>query len=133
MTTHRSTLHNVAEMKPVIHRIAALLAQAGFSEKDQFAVRLSVEEAIVNGIRHGNREDPAKKVHVSYQVAPHDFSCRVEDEGPGFNPSAIADPLAPENLERPGGRGVFLMRHYMTQIQYSDRGNAVSLSLQARG
>ena len=81
----------------------------------------------VHGNEHGNREDPAKSVRVYYCVSPRDIVTEVEDQGKGFNPSEVPNPLAPENLERPGGRGVFLMRHYMTFVQFNERGNRVLL------
>lgn len=129
---HQAAIHTVAEMNPIIQAILQKMAAADFSEKDQFAVRLALEEAIVNGIKHGNGNDPSKKVEIAFQVTPRECNIRVEDEGPGFNPDLVPDPLAPENLERPGGRGVFLIRHYMTSVQFNSRGNGVILS-KARG
>ncbi len=114
-------------MNEAITRILQEMAAAGFSEHEQFGVRLSLEEAIVNGIKHGNREDPAKFVELIFSVTGQQVHTEIEDQGPGFNPQILPDPLAPENLERPGGRGVFLMRHYMTTVHYNDRGNRVTL------
>jgi serine/threonine-protein kinase RsbW len=121
-------VQTIAEMNDLITRLLEQMAQAGFSEREQFGVRLSVEEAIVNGIKHGNREDPAKKVLVYYSISTCEITTEIEDQGPGFNPSQVPNPLAPENIERPGGRGVFLMRHYMTSVRYNERGNRVILS-----
>ena len=120
-------VRNLGEMSAVINQILDAMARAGFSERDQFGARLSLEEAIVNGIKHGNRDDPRKSVRVDYSVSGEHFTVSVEDEGPGFDPIGVPDPLAPENLERPGGRGVFLMRHYMTSVEYNERGNCVTL------
>lgn len=120
--------HRVTDINPVIGEIIALMSAADYSEKDQFAVRLSLEEAMVNAVKHGNGEDPRKKVVISFQVSPDLCTIRIEDEGPGFRPEGIPDPLAPENLERPGGRGVFLMRHYMTTVHFNERGNCVMLA-----
>ena len=121
-------VRNTNDMNNVIGHILDLMAQAGFSERDQFGARLSLEEAIVNGIKHGNREDPGKFVLVSFAVDDRQMTTEVEDQGPGFSPERVPDPLAPENIERPGGRGVFLMRHYMTSVHYNDRGNRVTLA-----
>jgi len=120
-------VRTTADINGFIGRLLAEMAQAGFCEHDQFGVRLAIEEAIVNAIKHGNGEDPAKAVRVSYCVNSRELITEVEDQGPGFNPSAVPNPLAPENLERPGGRGVFLMRHYMTFVQFNERGNRVLL------
>jgi serine/threonine-protein kinase RsbW len=111
--------------------IAGLLTemtQAGFCERDRFGVRLALEEAIVNGIKHGNRCDPSKLVRIHYSVSPSEIITEIEDQGHGFNPCHVPNPLAPENIERPGGRGVFLMHKYMTYVQYNEQGNRVLLS-----
>jgi serine/threonine-protein kinase RsbW len=120
-------VRTTAEINSFIGRLLGEMARAGFGEHDQFGVRLALEEAIINGIKHGNREDPTKFVRIYYAVSPREIVTEVEDQGPGFNPSQVPSPLAPENLERPGGRGVFLMRHYMTMVQYNERGNRVLL------
>lgn len=121
-------IHTMEEMNPVIGRILDAMAQAGFSERDCFGTRLSLEEAIVNALRHGNAGDPKKAVHIRFAVTECQIVAEVEDEGSGFNPNTLPDPLAPENIERPGGRGVFLMRHYMTSVHYNGRGNCVHMS-----
>ncbi|MBM4067505.1 MAG: ATP-binding protein [Planctomycetes bacterium] len=122
-------VRTTAQMTPVIEKILSLMQAAGFPERDLFGMRLSLEEAIVNGIVHGNAKDPDKSVHVRYQLQPDQVIVEVEDEdeGPGFKPEQVPDPLAPENLERPSGRGVFLIRHYMTWVKFNDRGNRLTL------
>jgi serine/threonine-protein kinase RsbW len=105
---------------------AALLA-AAFGEKEIFAIKLALEEGLVNAIKHGNKLDPKKYVHVEYSVSPEKFEIRIRDEGPGFDPCCVPDPLAPENLERPCGRGLLLMRHYMNHVEYSDCGRALHM------
>lgn len=123
----RCEMHVLREMPPIIRRILAALPDAGFSDREIFGIRLSLEEAIVNAVRHGNEEDPAKKVCIETRVEQAFLQVVIEDEGPGFDPDRLPDPLAPENLERPGGRGVFLIRHYMTSVHFNDRGNRVTL------
>ena len=107
--------------------IEAALSAVAFGERDVFAVKLALEEALVNAIRHGNNLDPTKRVHVRYTVTPERIDIRITDEGQGFNPNEVPDPTAPENLERPCGRGLLLMRHYMTEVHYSDCGRAVQM------
>src|SRR5213078_3229819 len=70
---------------------------------------------------------PRKEVRVYLRVNEREALVHVEDQGQGFNPNDVADPLAPENLERPSGRGVYLMRCYLTWLRYNERGNAVTL------
>jgi serine/threonine-protein kinase RsbW len=99
-----------------------------FEERDIFSIRLALEEALVNAIKHGNQADRSKHVHVAYRVNGERFDVRIRDEGPGFDPEDIPDPLADENLERPCGRGLFLMRHYMTEVTYHHPGNLVTMT-----
>ena len=109
------------------------MARAGYGDRDIFGVRLALEEALVNAMRHGHRGDTTKAVAVRVCVDAAQVFAEVADEGPGFNPALVPDPLAPENLERPSGRGVFLMRHYMTSVCFNERGNCVTLSKQKSG
>jgi serine/threonine-protein kinase RsbW len=96
--------------------------------KEIFSIKLALEEALINAIKHGNQLDLTKKVRVLYRVAPGVFEVRVVDEGIGFDPGDVPDPTAVENLERPCGRGLMLMRHYMTEVCYSSSGNCVAMT-----
>ncbi|MGE3808509.1 MAG: ATP-binding protein, partial [Gemmataceae bacterium] len=80
-----------------------------------------------NAIKHGNQLCPEKCVHISYHVACERCDIQIEDEGNGFDPAELPDPTDPENLERPCGRGVFMMRHFMTHVEHNARGNAVRM------
>ncbi len=97
------------------------------SERDVFSIRLALEEALVNAIKHGNQLDRSKKVSIWYRVLSDRFEIKITDEGPGFDPADVPDPTAVENLERPCGRGVMLMRHYMNEVDYLPPGNTVSM------
>lgn len=100
-------------------------------DRDIFNVRLALEEALVNAIKHGNQFDPNKRVFVKYRFLgdiPGIFEIEIMDQGPGFDPSDVPDPTAVENLERPCGRGLMLMRHYMTEVEYRGSGNEVVMS-----
>lgn len=115
-----STTHEGQRVQEdILHR----LRQHEFSDKVLFAIRLSLEEALINAIKHGNRLDPAKMVHIRYSIDETGFAIEIEDEGPGFDPGTVPDPTLPENLERPSGRGLLLMRAYMTNCVWIDRGN----------
>ncbi len=100
---------------------------AGFSDKAVFAIRLSMAEALANAVRHGNGGDPSKHVTVEWDATPDKFTVSVEDEGPGFDPDEVPDPTLEENLVVPSGRGVMLMRAYMTDVSFNDSGNRVTL------
>jgi serine/threonine-protein kinase RsbW len=103
------------------------LAQLGWHKSDLFAVHMALEESISNAIRHGNKEDPAKRVQVDCELSPTRFWVRICDEGPGFKPSAVPDCCAPDRLEVPGGRGLALIEAYMTQVQYNECGNCLTM------
>ncbi|MFN4261887.1 MAG: ATP-binding protein [Gemmataceae bacterium] len=116
------------EARRVQSDIERALQATKFSERDIFGIKLALEEALVNAIKHGNRMDQGKKVHISYCIDAERFEIHITDEGPGFNPNDVPDPTAIENLERPCGRGLMLMRHYMTEVSYHGCGNSVSMT-----
>ena len=100
----------------------------GFEEKEIFSIKLALEEALVNAIKHGNQMDRAKKVHIRYCVTSERFDADICDQGTGFDPEEVPDPMAVENLERPCGRGLLLMRHYMSEVTFHPPGNRVSMT-----
>ncbi len=108
-------------------QILRQLEELQFAEHDLFGVRLALEEALVNAIKHGNRLDASKSVRVQWIIDHERVVIEIEDEGEGFDPGEVPDPTADENLERPCGRGIHLMRAFMTSIEYYDRGNRVVL------
>lgn len=107
--------------------IEQALQSVQFTEAEVFAIKMAVEEALVNAIKHGNQNDPGKKVKVVYHVHPERFEVRITDQGPGFDPNDVPDPTAPENLERPCGRGLLLIRYYMTEVTFDDRGSTIAM------
>ena len=120
---------DMAEARRVQAEIGQVLQGTDlFSEREIFGIKLAVEEALVNAIKHGNQMDRAKKVRIHYRVAPNFFEVRVTDEGAGFDPSDVPDPTAVENIERPCGRGLMLMRHYMSEVSFNGRGNSVRMA-----
>ncbi len=119
-----SDLNEARNLQEMIER---QLRQCHYEDKEVFGIRLALEEAIVNAIKHGNGLDHRKKVQVRYRILPDRFDVSVTDEGPGYNPNAIPDPLADENLESPSGRGIFLMRHYMTEVTVHPPGNRLTM------
>jgi serine/threonine-protein kinase RsbW len=117
-----------AEARRVQDHIERALKAHQFDDRDVFSIRLALEEALVNAIKHGNQMDRAKKVHIAYDITPERFTIRITDEGPGFDLGDVPDPVAAENLERPCGRGLLLMRHYMTDVAFDPPGNRVCMS-----
>ncbi len=116
-----------AEARRIQDHIEQLLQAGQASERDVFCVKLALEEALINAIKHGNQMDQDKKVHISYRLQADRFEVHITDEGAGFDPADVPDPTAPENLERPCGRGLMLMRHYMNEVVYNQRGNSVRM------
>ena len=100
---------------------------AGFDDDTVYAVAVAMEEAIVNAHKHGNGADERKKIEIDWDVTPQRVKVTVEDEGDGFDPADLPDPCLPENIEKPSGRGVMMMRHFMTSVEYNERGNKVAL------
>lgn len=116
-----------SEGQVVQSRVVELLEQYGFSGRDVFSVRLAMEEALVNAIKHGNQMDPDKTVRLECHVDEDRVRIVIEDQGPGFDPGSLPDPTAEENLEMPGGRGVMLIQSFMDNVQYNDRGNMITM------
>ena len=114
--------------REVQERIVGLMEQNAWPMRDCFGVRLALEEALVNAIKHGNRLDPLKKVEIEFTVAKTRFEVHITDEGPGYVPAEVPDCKADENLTRPGGRGLFLMRHYMTEVVVEPPGNRLFMT-----
>jgi serine/threonine-protein kinase RsbW len=90
-------------------------------------IMVAVTESVNNAIRHGNKFDKDKNVYLSLYVEENKLRFEIQDEGPGFNYDSLADPTAPENLENPGGRGIFLMRNLSDEVNFSDDGRNVEL------
>jgi serine/threonine-protein kinase RsbW len=106
------------ESVEVAVRAAGELAmRCGFGEDARGHIDLAVREATVNAILHGNRFDPAKQVTVSFESAPGRLTISIRDQGPGLNPATVPDPLADENLRKPSGRGLLLIRTFMDKVE----------------
>ena len=113
--------------KAAADQVLHLVRQQAYSEDAQFAIKLALEEALINAIKHGNREDTAAQIVIEYDVNAARAIIQVTDEGGGFDPARLPDPRAQENLESPCGRGILLMRAYMDEVRYNPRGNSVRM------
>jgi serine/threonine-protein kinase RsbW len=118
---------DLSEARRVQHDIKEALQTARYGERDIFSIELALEEALVNAIKHGNQLDPGKRVHIVYTVTPDRFDVKITDEGPGFNPEDVPDPTLGENIEKCCGRGLFLIRKFMTEVSYQGNGNVVTM------
>jgi len=108
-------------------RLLEDIKRAGYSEVSVFAVRLAVEEALNNAMRHGNALDPAKTAKLTYEVTSEHVDIRIADEGPGFDFSSVPDPTLDENVEKPTGRGIMLVRAYMDTVEFNETGNEIHM------
>ena len=120
--------NNTAEARDVQERIVGLMEQNAWPMRDCFGVRLALEEALVNAIKHGNRMDPDKKVNVACELTADEITVAIEDQGEGFKLAEVPDPTDADNLEKPGGRGIMLIRSFMNGFGYNDKGNRLTMS-----
>ena len=116
-----------AEGRMVVAQLLEELERQEWAESDVFAVHLALEEALVNAIKHGNQRDPAKGVTVVCRAKPDRIQICITDEGDGFDPDTVPDPTDEANLEIPSGRGLMLMRCYMTSLEFNTKGNCVTM------
>jgi serine/threonine-protein kinase RsbW len=115
------------------HDLTRVMQEAGYNERDIFCLRLALAEGVSNAIKHGHAGDGSKPVRVGYAVGAAEVLVQIEDQGGGFDPDAVPDPLASENRERCGGRGVHLIREYTTWVRYNERGNCVTFCRRRSG
>ena len=123
----------VVESKPsavvgVCEQIMSKLRDNCFSKDDIFAIHLTLEEAFLNAVRHGNKMDPTKKVQIDYSVGVDKVEISITDQGNGFEPEAVADPRFGVGLFKPGGRGLHLMNSYMDVVKFNEQGNSVYMA-----
>jgi serine/threonine-protein kinase RsbW len=109
-----STLETVDNAEQAATRIAA---DNGFDEDEIMQISMAVREAAVNAVLHGNAYDPNKKVKLDFERTTRDLVITIRDQGPGLDLAKIPDPLAPENLLKTSGRGIFLIRSFMDEVQ----------------
>lgn len=111
----------------------AVLRHSGLDDEGVERLGLAIREATANGVQHGNKEQPEKRVTVSFVLDGEGVTIRIQDEGEGFDLDGLPDPLAPENLFKPRGRGILLMNSFMDDVNFEfdgDRGTVVTLRKQ---
>ena len=128
--TLESTLKNVELAEELTHRVCET---AGFAEEDQHKIEMAVHESVINAVAHGNKHDAKKKVWVRFEIHKDRLEIRIRDEGVGFDPSHIADPLSQENLLKVSGRGIFLIRAFMDEFRVeSAKGSGTEVTMVKR-
>ena len=113
--------------RPVQDEIIQQVEAHDYNTSCTFAIRLALEEALSNAIKHGCKMDPQKEVTLDCSISDEVIEINIQDQGPGFNPEIVPDPTVEENLEIPSGRGLVLMRSFMTDVEIQPPGNRVRL------
>lgn len=121
----------------IIEEAVELVARHCFAGWDappraRFRFRVALSEALANAIIYGNGQRPALMVEVRAECLPDALHVHVTDEGPGFDPASVRDPVTPDDLEVPNGRGLFLIRNLMDDVRYQPPGNSLCMTLRRR-
>ena len=119
-------MESVSEVEATADKFAA---EAGLDEDERFRLTLAVREAAVNAVLHGNDYDPAKQITASFENTGKSLVITIADEGAGLNPETLPDPLAPENLMRTSGRGIFLIRSFVDEVHFRQLHPGTELTL----
>ncbi len=123
----RFVLRSRDEIDQAEKSILGALEQCGYDQSACFAVRTAMEEALANAMLHGNNNEPGRAIKLEFSADATAIVIEVEDEGRGFDPGSVPDPTRPENVDIPSGRGIMLMKVYMTEVEFLSPGNRVRL------
>jgi serine/threonine-protein kinase RsbW len=119
-------MESVEEVEAAADQLAT---EAGLDEDQRFHIAMAVREAAVNAVLHGNEYDPARQIEVSLENTGKDLMITIADQGRGFDPGKIPDPLAKENILRGTGRGIFLIRSLMDEVHFRQLHPGTELTL----
>ena len=131
-TVRRKLPSALDSYQALLESLIAELTDLGWPSGELMGVQMALEESISNAIRHGNKEDPQKIVDVEFRLSADRFWARICDEGSGFEPDEVPDCCAPDRIDLPGGRGLALIRAYMTTVEYNERGNCLTFEKRLR-
>ena len=121
-----SSLDSVNKIEQIAEQYAE---RAGFDEDTVPHIAMAVREAAVNAVLHGNAYDSNKHVKASFETTSDSMIIRIADQGPGLDPDKVPDPLAPENILRGSGRGIFLIRAFMDEVNFRQLHPGTELTL----
>ena len=110
-----SSIESVDRLEQTAEEVAR---KAGMDEDEIFRISMAVREAAVNAVLHGNCYSPEKRIFASFEATSEDLVIQIADQGKGLNPDTLPDPLSPENLLRGSGRGIFLIRSFMDEVEF---------------
>jgi serine/threonine-protein kinase RsbW len=117
-TTELSLPSRIDTVATAAAAVAEFLSRSGITEDAAFGIDMAVREAVTNAVVHGNRQDKNKTVEVTLKSSPDAVEISVHDQGVGFNPEAVPDPTAEENILKASGRGIFFMRRFMDEVDW---------------
>jgi serine/threonine-protein kinase RsbW len=126
-TFQRTIASDLNQGHQVLDELLARFDGEGWNSRDIFGIRLALEEAVVNAIKHGNCLDCNKQVQVECRSTPDKIWIKVSDQGQGFDPAVVPDCTDDEHIDSPNGRGIMLMRNFMTRVEYNTKGNVVEM------
>lgn len=121
---------NVANASAVMTELRQHLKRLDWPEDNKFAILISMEEALMNAVKHGNQYDESKFVDLRIDLDRDDFYARIADEGTGFDPAEVPDPCEDCNLDKPSGRGVALIKNFVDHVAYNELGNVIEFRKQ---
>jgi serine/threonine-protein kinase RsbW len=124
--TLESSLDSVNRVEATAEEMAR---KAGLEDEEVYRVAMAVREAAVNAVLHGNAYDPTKQVTAVFEQTADSLVIKIADQGKGLNPDSLPDPLAPENLLRGSGRGIFLIRSFMDEVHFRELQPGTELTL----
>ncbi|RMF69145.1 MAG: ATP-binding protein [Calditrichaeota bacterium] len=121
-----SSLEEIASVERLAEKAADKM---GFSEEEKDSIAIAVTEAVNNAILHGNKQDKQKQVRIKFLFEKERLTVKVKDQGEGFDPNKISDPLAPENLLKESGRGIFILSSLMDEVKFNFDQNGTEIIL----
>jgi serine/threonine-protein kinase RsbW len=123
---------DISELEKVEDFIIGIFAENNVSEKNFNKTYLCVSEAVINAIKHGNKNDLHKKVSIVADCIGTEIIIQIEDEGEGFNINEVKDPTQKENIKKESGRGIYIIKNLSKKIEYNEKGNRVQLKIECK-
>lgn len=120
-------LGSACEINELIQKILKSLQSININKTTLFDIRLCLEEAFVNALKHGNKNNAGLPVNIEYSISEEEFKISIKDSGAGFNYRKIPDPTVNKNLLKTKGRGVYLIRYLMDEVSYNKTGNKITM------
>ncbi|MGH7476521.1 MAG: ATP-binding protein [Longimicrobiales bacterium] len=126
--------NDLSDVEPAVRYLMERCREMGFDERRlRLNFRVGLTEALINAILYGNEADPRRVVRIEVWLDPERATIEVSDQGGGFDPERLPDPTLPSNRMRSGGRGIFLIRKLMDEVEFNERGNCIRMVLHSRG